>query len=114
MLFYHLQLSCFIVIELKATKFKAEHAGQLNFYLNLVDKNLKRPQDNPSLGLLLCKTRSKIVAEYALMGLQKPIGVSEYQLTKAIPEKLKGSLPSIEEIETELNQLALVSEINEE
>lgn len=113
MLFYHLQLSCFIVIELKATKFKAEHAGQLNFYLNLVDKNLKRPQDNPSLGLLLCKTRSKIVAEYALMGLQKPIGVSEYQLTKAIPEKLKGSLPSIEEIESELNQLSLVSEVNE-
>lgn len=104
MLFYHLKLRNYVVIELKATKFKPEHAGQLNFYLNLVDDHLKTPDDNPSIGLLLCKTRNKMVAEYSLKGIQRPIGVSEYQLTKAIPEKLRGSLPSIDEIEAELNE----------
>jgi len=73
----------------------------------LIDEYLKLPQDNASIGLLLCKSRSKIVAEYALKGIEKPIGVSEYQLTKAIPEKLKGVLPSIEEIESEMNQIAI-------
>lgn len=104
MLFFHLKLRCFIVIEIKATKFKPEHAGQLNFYLNLVDENLKGPQDNASIGILLCKSRSKIVAEYALKGIEKPIGISEYELTKAIPKKLQGSLPSIEELEAELSK----------
>lgn len=103
MLFYHIKLHCFIVCELKATKFKPEHAGQLNFYLNLVDKVYKTEQDNPSIGILLCKSNNKVVAEYALKGIQKPIGVSEYQLTKALPEKLEGVLPSIEELETELS-----------
>jgi len=104
MLFYNLKLHAYVVVELKATKFKPEHAGQLNFYLNLVDDQLRTSVDNPSIGLLLCKSKSKIMAEYALKGIEKPIGVSEYQLTKAIPEKLKGSLPSIEEIEAEFNE----------
>lgn len=107
MLFYHLKLHSYVVIELKATKFKPEHAGQLNFYLNLVDDFLKMPEDNPSIGLLLCKSRDKFVAEYALKGIEKPIGVSEYQLTKAIPDKLKTSLPTVQEIEAELNQFEL-------
>jgi predicted nuclease of restriction endonuclease-like (RecB) superfamily len=105
MLFYHLKLHSYIVIEYKATKFKPEHAGQLNFYLNLVDDFVKTPQDNQTIGLLLCKSRDKFVAEYSLKGIEKPIGVSEYQLTKAIPEKFKPSLPSVQEIEAELNQL---------
>ncbi len=104
MLFYHLKLRSYVIVEIKSTKFKPEHAGQLNFYLNLVDAQLKGPEDNASIGILLCKSRSKIVAEYALKGIEKPIGISEYELTKAIPEKLKGSLPSIEELEAELSK----------
>jgi len=103
MLFYNLKLRCFVVVEIKAGKFKPEHAGQLNFYLSAVDVQWKQPQDNPTIGLLLCKSRSKIIAEYALKDIDKPIGISEYELTKAIPEDLKPSLPSIEEIEAELN-----------
>ena len=102
LLFYHLKLHAYVVIELKATKFKPEHSGQLNFYLNLVDDFYKDKADNSSIGLLLCKSRDKLEAEYALKGIEKPIGVSEYELTKAIPDDLKGSLPSIEEIEQEL------------
>ena len=103
-LFYHLKLYCYVVVELKAMKFKPEHADQLNFDLNLVDNHLKLPSDNPSIGLLLCKSRSKIVAAYTIQGIEKSLGISEYDLTKAIPEKLKTSLPTIEEIETELNK----------
>ena len=105
MLFYNLHLRCFTIIEFKATKFKPEHAGQLNFYLSAVDDLLKHKDDNPSIGLLLCKSRNKIVAEYALKDIQKPIGISEYQLTRSIPENLQKDLPSIEEIEAELNEL---------
>ena len=105
MLFYHLKLHAYVVVEFKATKFKPEHAGQLNFYLNLVDDFYKMPEDKPTIGLLLCKSRSKFEAEYALKGIEKPIGISEYQLTRAIPEKLKSNLPSIEEIEAELNEM---------
>lgn len=105
MLFYHLKLHAYIVAEFKATKFKPEHAGQLNFYLNLVDDYYKAPQDNQSIGLLLCKTRDKFEAEYALKGINKPIGISEYQLTRAIPDNLKSNLPTIEEIESELNDI---------
>lgn len=112
MLFYHLKLHSYVVVELKATKFKPEHAGQLNFYLNLVDDFMRTPEDNPSIGLLLCKSRDKFIAEYALKGIEKPIGVSEYQLTKAVPDKLKTSLPTIQEIEAELNQAGLDSETN--
>lgn len=104
MLFYNLQLRCFTVIEIKTTKFKPEHAGQLNFYLSAVDDLMKQPTDNPSIGILLCKSRDKLIAEYALKDIAKPIGVSEYQLTRAIPENLKTTLPTVEEIEAELNE----------
>lgn len=107
MLFYHLKLHCYVVVELKATKFKPEHAGQLNFYLNLVDDFVRTPIDNPSIGLLLCKSHDKFMAEYALKGIDKPVGVSEYQLTKAIPESFKTDLPTISEIEAQLNQLKM-------
>ena len=102
-LLYNYHLHSFCVVEYKATKFKPEHAGQLNFYLNLVDDFVKTSEDKPTIGLLLCKSRNKFTAEYALKGIEKPIGVSEYQLTQAIPDKLKGSLPTVEEIEAELN-----------
>lgn len=105
MLFYHLKLHAYVVIEFKAAKFKPEHAGQLNFYLNLVDDFYKTAEDKPSIGLLLCKSRNKFEAEYALKGIEKPIGISEYELTKVISENLKVSLPTIEEIEAELNEL---------
>jgi predicted nuclease of restriction endonuclease-like (RecB) superfamily len=105
MLFYHLKLHAYVVVEFKTTKFKPEHAGQLNFYLNLVDDFYKMPEDNPTIGLLLCKSRNKFEAEYALKGIEKPIGISEYQLTRAIPESLKLNLPTIAEIEAELNEL---------
>ena len=104
MLFYHLRLHAYVVVELKAAKFRPEHAGQLNFYLNLVDDFYKTPEDNPSIGLLLCKSRNKVEAEYALKGIEKPIGIAKYQLTKLIPEQLRASLPTIEEIELELNE----------
>lgn len=103
---YHLQKHrCYTVIELKATKFKPEHTGQLNFYLSAVDDLMRHPLDHPSIGLLLCKSRDKVIAEYALRGMEKPIGVSEYQFTRAIPENLKLNLPTVEEIEAELNEL---------
>jgi len=103
LLFYHLKLRCFVVIELKKGKFKPEHAGQLNFYLSAVDDHLKQPHDNPSIGLVLCEEKDKLIAEYALRDIQKPIGVSEYILLKQLPEKFQTTLPTIEEIEAELN-----------
>lgn len=103
-LFYHLKLRCYVVIELKAKKFKPADVGQLSFYLTAVDEQLRHPQDNPTIGILLCESRSKIVAEYALRQISAPIGVSEYTLSRALPKELKSSLPTIEEIEAELNQ----------
>ena len=102
LLFYHLKLRCFVIIELKTGAFKADYAGKMNFYLNLVDDRLRHPTDNPSIGLILCQDKNKVVAEYALRGLNKAIGVSEYQLTRALPKEFKSSLPTIEEIEAEL------------
>lgn len=104
LLFYHLNLRCFVVIELKATKFKPEHTGQLGFYLAAADDLLKKEHDNPTVGILLCKSKNKIIAEYALKNVKAPIGISEYQLSKALPKELKTSLPTIEEIEAELNE----------
>lgn len=103
MLFYNYILRSFFICEIKATKFKPEHVGQLNFYLSAIDDKLRHKDDNPSIGLLLCKSRNKVVAEYALRNIEKPIGISEYELTKALPKKLQGIMPSIEEIEAELN-----------
>lgn len=110
MLFYNFHLRCFTVIEIKAIKFKPEHAGQLNFYLSAVDSLMKHKDDNPSIGLLLCKSRNKIVAEYALKDIQKPIGISKYKLTRAIPKSLQKDLPTVEEIEAELNEFELNAE----
>ena len=102
LLFYHLKLRCFVVVELKAGEFQPEFAGKLNFYLSAVDSQLKHTSDNPSLGLLLCKSRDKVVAEYALRDVGKPIGVAEYQLVQALPKELATDLPRIEDIEREL------------
>jgi hypothetical protein len=104
LLFYHLNLRCYVVIELKANNFKPEHTGQLGFYLAAVDDLMKKENDNPTIGMLLCKSKSKIVAEYALRSIQAPIGISEYTLSKALPKELKSSLPTIEQIELELNE----------
>ena len=100
-MFYHLKLRC-VVVELKAGAFKPEHAGQLGFYLSAVDSQVKAEQDNPTIGLLLCKSKNRVVAEYALRDSNKPIGVAEYQLMEALPAELQTSLPSIEQIEREL------------
>ena len=102
LLFYHTRLKCYVVVELKATAFKPEHAGQLNFYLAAIDAQMKAPDDKPTIGLLLCKQQNRLVAEYALSGIDKPIGVAEYQLLRNLPEALEQSLPSIAEIEAEL------------
>ncbi len=102
LLFYHLDLRCFVVIELKAGKFKPEYAGKLNFYLSAVDSLLKKETDNPSIGILLCRKKDKIEVEYALRDINKPLGISEYRLMEAIPDNLKTKLPSVEEFEKEL------------
>jgi predicted nuclease of restriction endonuclease-like (RecB) superfamily len=103
--FYHIKLRCFVVVELKKGKFKPEYAGKMNFYCSAVDDIIKHPSDQPTIGLILCESKNRIFAEYALKDLNKPIGVSEYELTRALPDNLKSSLPSIEEIETELIRL---------
>jgi predicted nuclease of restriction endonuclease-like (RecB) superfamily len=103
LLFYHLKLRCFVVIELKVSDFEPEFVGKLNFYLSAVDDLLRHPDDGPSIGLLLCKTKNRVVVEYALRDTGKPIGVSEYQLLEALPEGLQGSLPTIEELEAEMS-----------
>jgi predicted nuclease of restriction endonuclease-like (RecB) superfamily len=105
LLFYHLHLRCFVVIELKAGKFKPEYAGKLNFYLSAVDSLLKHPTDQPSIGLILCKTKDKIEAEYALRDIQKPIGISEYMLTQALPRELENVLPTVAQLENQLSQM---------
>ncbi len=102
LLFYHLKLRCYVVIELKATAFKPEHTGQLSFYLSAVDAELKGEHDAPTIGMVLCKSKNKVVAEYALRNINQPIGVAEYQLTESLPTHLQSSLPSIEAIEQAL------------
>lgn len=102
LLFYHLKLHCYVVIELKAGAFKPEYTGKLGFYLSAVDAQMKAESDNPTIGLLLCKTKNRVVAEYTLRDSHKPIGVAEYQLVAALPKDLQTSLPSIEQIEREL------------
>jgi len=102
LLFYHLKLRCYVVIELKGGKFKPEHLGQLSFYLTAVDAQVKHPQDKPTIGLLLCKSKNKVVAEYALRQNTQPLGVAEYKLVESLPPELATDLPSIEQIEQEL------------
>jgi hypothetical protein len=102
LLFYHLGLRCFVVIDLKRGPFKAEYAGKLNFYLNVVNDRLRHASDAPTIGLILCQDKKRILAEYALRGVQNPIGISEYELTRALPRELRSRLPTIEAIEAEL------------
>lgn len=102
LLFYHLSLRCYVVVELKAGEFQPEHAGKLSFYLSAVDAQMKTAQDNSTIGLLLCKSKNRVVAEYSLRDSNKPIGVAEYQLIQALPADLEDKLPSIEAIEREL------------
>ena len=102
LLFYNLNLRCYVVIELKTGEFKPEYAGQLNFYLSAVDGILKKEHDNPSIGLLLCKSKNDLVAEYSLKDMSKPIGVSAYRVTSNLPEELEKQLPSIEDIQSRI------------
>ena len=102
LLFYHLKLRCYVVIELKTDKFKPEHLGQLGFYLTAVDAQMKGEHDAPTIGLLLCRSKNKVVAEYALRDSAKPMGIAEYQLMASLPAELQTTLPSIEQIEQEL------------
>ena len=107
LLFYHLKTRCFIVIDLKKGDFLPEYAGKMNFYCSAVDDILKHETDQPTVGLILCQGKDKVFAEYTLRGMTKPIGISEYELTRILPDNLKGSLPSVEEIENNLNELGL-------
>ena len=106
LLFYHLRLRCYVVIELKTGKFKPEYAGKLNFYLAVVDDLVRHPEDAPTIGLILCKDKSQVVAEYALRGMTAPMGVSAYQIAEALPDTLKGSLPTIAELEHEFRDFS--------
>jgi YhcG PDDEXK nuclease domain len=113
LLFYHLKLRCYVEIELKAGKFKPEHLGQLSFYLTAVDAQIKHPDDGPTIGLLLYKTKNKVVAEYALRGKDQPLGVAEYQLVESLPVEFQTSLPSIEQIERELTSTGFTEQDGE-
>ena len=104
LLFYNLNLRCYVVIELKTGEFKPEYAGQLNFYLSAVDGILKKEADNPSIGLLLCKSKNDLVAEYSLKDMSKPIGVSEYKVTSTLPEELEQQLPSVEDLQKRIQK----------
>ena len=106
LILYNIPLHAYVVIELKATPFKPEYMGQLNFYINVVDNTLRGKHDNKTIGLLLCNGGDKVVAQYALSGYDQPIGISDYQLSKAIPENLKSVLPTIEEVEEELSKIS--------
>ena len=102
LLFYHLKLRCFVVIDLKSGSFKPEYAGKMNFYLAAVDDMLKHPSDNPTIGLILCKGKKQLVVEYALRNTATPMGIAEFKHLEKLPAELKGSLPTIEELEAEL------------
>lgn len=106
LLFYHIRLRCFVVIELKITEFKPEYAGKMNFYLTAVDRQIKHETDNPSIGIILCKTKNVVMAEYALSDLHKPVGIATYQFTRALPDELKAQLPATEDLEEQLKELA--------
>jgi len=105
LLFYHLRLRAYLVIDLKMGEFQPEFAGKMNFYLTAVDEQLRHPDDQPSIGLILCETKSKLIAEYALRDTSKPIGVSAYQLTSRLPKQLQGSLPTVADLEAELQTI---------
>ncbi len=104
LLFYHLRLRCFVVIDLKTTDFAPEHAGKMNFYLSAVDELLRHREDRPTIGLILCKSKKRLVVEYALRDMKKPIGVSAYRLTRALPKELEKALPSIKDLKSSLDE----------
>jgi predicted nuclease of restriction endonuclease-like (RecB) superfamily len=104
LLFYHIRLRCFVVIDLKVVEFEPEFAGKMNFYLSVVDDQIKTADDQPTIGIILCKNKNKLEVEYALQGMSKPIGVSEFTVTQALPAELKSTLPTVEEFENELNK----------
>jgi predicted nuclease of restriction endonuclease-like (RecB) superfamily len=104
LLFYHLRLRAFVVIEVKVVDFQPEFSGKMNFYLSAVDDLLRHPDDQPSIGIILCKSKNKVVAEYALRDIRKPVGIADYRLTEALPKRLQGSLPTVEELEAELQE----------
>ncbi len=104
LLFYHVRLHCYVVVELKTEKFKPEYTGKLNFYVTAVNKNMRSEQDNQTIGILICKDKDDVVAEYALDDMSQPIGIAQYELTKVLREEFKSSLPTIEEIENELSE----------
>lgn len=105
LLFYHLELRCFVVIELKVTDFEPSYLGQLNFYVNMINHQMKKDIDAPTIGLLICKNKNDVVAQYALEGYEHPLGISQFELNNLIPDKFKSALPTIEEIEIELSKL---------
>jgi len=107
LLFYHLRLRCYVVVDLKMSDFQPEFSGKMNFYLSATDDLLRHPDDQPSIGIILCKSKNQVIAEYALRDLSKPIGVSAYQLQSALPEQLKSSLPTIEELEDVLETVSV-------
>ena len=104
LLFYHVKLHCYIVVELKTEKFKPEFAGQLNFYVTAVNKQMKTEEDNQTIGILICKDKDNVVAEYSLENISQPIGIAEYELTKVLSKELESNLPTIHEIEEELKE----------
>lgn len=110
LLFYHLRLRCFVVIDLKMSDFQPEFSGKMNFYLSAVDDLVRHPDDQPSIGIILCKSKNQVIAEYALRDMNKPIGVSAYQLQDALPPQMKGSLPTIEELEDVLDAVSVETE----
>lgn len=114
LLFYHLKLRCYVVVELKAAEFDPRDAGQMSFYLSAVDDLLRHSEDRPTIGMILCKTKDRIVVEYALRDNRKPIGVASYEtkILESLPENLKGSLPTVEEIEAEFSKDKVVESKN--
>lgn len=106
LLFYHLRLRCYVVIDLKIGEFAPEHTGKMNFYLAVVDDLLRHPTDQPSIGIILCRTKSRLIAEYALKDMHAPMGVSSYEITEALPQSLQGQLPGIEELEASVRRAA--------
>ena len=104
LLFYHLRFRCFVLLDLKMTQFQPEYSGKMNFYLSAVDDLLRHPDDQPSIGIILCRTKNETVAEYALRDLRNPVGVSEYRLTVALPNELQASLPTVDELKAKLRE----------
>jgi predicted nuclease of restriction endonuclease-like (RecB) superfamily len=115
LLFYHLKLRCYVVIDLKMSAFQPEYSGKMNFYISVVDDRLRHPDDQPTIGIILCRDKKKTVAEYALRDVHKPIGVSTYHLKHTLPDALQGSLPTVEQLETELETVIVsVEEVKDE